>query len=260
MVSVNLLGRCGNQMMQICCCIAYALRNGLEYHIPAHTLNDIVWKPMFTHLENPKWNPNLPSVTIHEMGHQYQYMGDINVFIGEDGKPVDVNVIIDGYRQSIKYFEDYLPEVRKAFGFDYTVKKPDVVCLHKRLGDYKLYPTRHCIISDDYIKQSLEILKEKGYSKCLVFSDEIFECEQTINSDIYPDWSFRYSHGRDELQDFQLMLECGSFILSASTYSLMASILSKSENKTCIAPAKWFEFENSHLDTKDICPENYIRI
>lgn len=253
MISVNLVGRCGNQMMQICCCIAYALRHGLEYHIPAHTLNDSVWKPMFTHLENPNWNPELPTVTLRESQHNYQELPFIEQWREQ-------NIIIDGYRQSLKYFEDYLPEVRKAFGFEYTVKRPDTVCLHKRLGDYKLYPTRHCIISDDYIKEALSILKEKGYSRCIVFSDEIGECEQTINHNIYPEWAFRYSKHKSELEDFQMMIECGSFILSASTFGLMASILSDSENKTVIAPAKWFEFENDHLDTRDICPESYIRI
>jgi len=248
-----------NQMFQIACCIAYALRNGLEYHIPAHTLNDKVWKPMFTHLENPNWNPDLPTFGLREEGHSYKEIPHpLPYGIGKEY--VKPNIIIGGYRQSIKYFEDYLPEVRKAFGFDYAVKRPDVVCLHKRLGDYKMYPTKHCIISDEYVKKTLGILKEKGYSKCLVFSDGISECEETINNYVYPDWSFRYSKNRTELEDFQLMLECGSFILSASTFGLMASMLSESQNKAVIAPKMWFEFENRHLDTKDICPENYIRI
>ena len=72
MVSCNLLGRQANQMFIIAATVAYALHYRLEYHIPAHTLNDSVWKPMFTHLENPNWNPELPTVIAKENGHQYQ--------------------------------------------------------------------------------------------------------------------------------------------------------------------------------------------
>lgn len=270
MISCNLLGRQANQMFIISATIAYALRNGLEYHIPARTLNNSVWKPMFTHLENPNWQPMKVCYTKKE----FDEYGTVDVFLKEkthayEELPFDEkwrtlkgNIIIDGYRQSIKYFEDYLPEVRKAFGFDYTVKKKDTVSLHHRLGDYKLYPTKHTIVPDIYFEKSLSILKEKGYSKCIVFSDSIDECEEIINSEKYPVWEFEYSKGKTELEDFQLMLQCGSFIISASTYSLMAAILSESENKVCISPSKdnWFQHENSHLDTSTIIPDYFIQI
>lgn len=255
MVSCNLLGRMANQMFTISAVIGYSLHHDLEYHIPAHTLNDSVWKPMFTHLENPNWNPALPTITVRERGHQYQEIGTFD-------NAHDFNIIIDGYRQSLKYFEDYLPEVRKAFGFDYTVFKKDTVALHHRLGDYKLYPTKHTIVPDIYFEKSLAILKDKGYSKCIVFSDSIDECEEIINSEKYPGWEFEYSKGKTELEDFQIMLQCGSFVISASTYSLMAAILSESEDKVCISPSKynWFGPDNSNLSTETIIPDSFIQI
>jgi hypothetical protein len=267
MVSVKLIGRMANQMFQICCCISYALKHGLEYHIPAHTLNDNVWKPIFTHLENPKWNEDEHQGAISESKHSFDEIPSPQVLkdIYQDIYPFKVpylNIVIEGYRQSIKYFEDYLPEIRKAFGFDYTVKKEGWVALHKRLGDYKNYPTKHPIITDEYISKALSILKEKGYSKCIVFSDEINECQQTINSGIYPDWFFGYSIYKTELQDFQSMLECESFIISNSTFSLMAAILSESKDKICISPSSenWFGVDNGHLDTSTIIPDSFIQI
>jgi len=264
MVSVNLVGRMSNQQFQICCCIAYALRHGLEYHIPAHTQNDLVWKPMFTHLENPNWNPHLQSIVVREKGHEYQKIppcsGENFAGLNND----NFNLIIDGYRQSIRYFEDYLPEVRKAFGFDYTVKRPDTVCLHNRLGDYKLYPSKHTILEPYYIISALTIMKENGYSKCLVFSDGIEETKQTINSipNINDHFDFEYSEGKTELEDFQLMLECGSFVISASTYSLMAAILSANKDKICISPSSdnWFQIDNKHLNCSDVIPNSFIQI
>lgn len=269
-VSCNLVGRMGNQMMTASCAISYALRHGLEYHIPAHTLNDSVWKPMFTHLENPNWNPMVVchtkedlekngklNVVLKERTHSYE-----EIPFKEEWRNEKINIIIDGYRQSLKYFEDYLPEVRKAFGFDYTVKRPDTFCFHNRLGDYKLYPTKHTILSPYYISSAFGIMKENGYKKCLVFSDDIEETEALIKSMPHLQFDFEYSKNKTELEDFQLMLKCGSFVISASTYSLMAAILSESENKVCVSPSSdnWFQIDNKHLDCSTIIPDYFIQI
>jgi len=272
MVSVNLVGRMANQMFQIACCIAYALRNGLEYHIPAHTLNDKVWKPVFTHLENPNWNPKLPSVLIREESHSYKEIpkaerrlsmvimnkGDVT-----DDILVDYNIIIDGYRQSIKYFEDYLPEVRKAFGFSYQPITILTASLHIRLGDYKIYPTKHPIINNDYIRRAIIKMVIKGACHIIVFSDEIDEAQKIMNVvDASESVQITYSRGKSELNDFQEMLNHTHFIISNSTYSLMAAILSESNKKIVISPSKdnWFGEGNKHLSTDDIIPDSFIQL
>lgn len=253
MVSCELVGRMANQMFTIACTIATALRHGIEYHIPDHTLNDNAWEPRFTNLTNKKYNYSLPNVFIQENTHAYEEINlDKDLFESR-------NFIIRGYRQSEKYFKDYLPEVRNAFGFEYNDINKGLVGLHKRLADYKLYQDKHPIISDEYIKDSLMYMRQQGYFKCDIFSDEIEDC-RNINNETYPLWSFRYSESKNDKTDFQRLLNCESFIISASTFSLMASILSKSEDKICIAPKIWFGENNRHLDSKDIVPENYIRL
>ena len=267
MVSCNLIGQQGNQMFTICATLSYALRNGLEYHIPAHTLNDSVWKPMFTHLENPKWNPELPTYILKENQHNYQelpteiksstFLGDVLI------DKQKVNIIIDGYRQSLLYFEDYLPEVRKAFGFTYTPIYSLTAALHIRLGDYRFYPTKHPVVSNVYLMFAITEMLERGISHFVVFSDEIYEAKKIIEDlNISSLCQFRYSEGKSEKEDFQEMLYCSHFIISNSTYSLMAAILSESPNKIVISPdeSNWFGSGNAHLDVSDLIPKEYIRI
>lgn len=260
-----------NQAFQIACCIAYALRNGLEYHIPAHTLNDSVWKPMFTHLENPKWNPELPQIKVKEKSHSYIKIPDIfdmPSFIKEeaqwDGKDFpNLNIIIDGYRQSLKYFEDYLPEVRKAFGFDYIPNKKDTCSIQVRRGDYLQHPTKHPVVTYEYLIRAINKMTDEGYESFLFHSDDICWCKEFVDVCIYPDWlDFKFSENKTELQDFQSMLNCGSFIISNSTFSLMAAILSENPNKIVISPdeSNWFGENNRHLSVVDLIPKEYIRI
>ncbi len=253
MVTTKLYGRHSNQLFQIANCMAFALRNGLEYHIPAHTENDEIWPPSIKHLENPNYNPNLRTIQINE--HQHNYW---NIPFIEEYR--NCNVRFNGYFQSQKFFYDYIKEVREALGFDYSVKKTAVIALHKRLGDYKQHKTKHYIISDEYVRDALEKMAEFGYNNCLVFSDEIQEAKSSINTELYPKWNFEYSESKTVLEDFQDMLNCESFIISASTFSLMAAILSESENKKVIAPKTWFLKDNSHLSDIDIVPSNYIKL
>lgn len=267
MVSCNLIGRMANQMFQISCCIAYALRHGMEYHIPAHTMNDSVWKPMFTHLENPNWDNKISSLTIKEGKHSYEKIPapnkfhfdfDISSISGDE-----INWIIDGYRQSLKYFEDYLPEVRKAFGFTYTPIYGLTSCIHIRRGDYLNFPDKHPVVNEDYlIKAVLKMLSNKVVN-FRVFSDDIKWCKDFFNnSDLSKLANFIYSEGKTELEDFQEMLYCPNFIISNSTYSLMAAILSENPNKIVISPdeTNWFGDGNLHLDVSDLIPKEYIRI
>lgn len=275
MVSVNLVGRMANQMFQIACVLGYALRHGLEYHIPAHTLNDSVWKPIFTHLENHNWNHKLPSIQINEESHAYNEIlpaaKRMSMIVMEHGDVtddilVDYNIIINGYRQSIKYFEDYLPEVRKAFGFDYTVSNEGTCAIHVRRGDYLNYPDKHPVVSESYL---LKAINERcGYVEdFMFFSDDIEWCKFFV--DKYSALLYQkqmpyigYSEVKTEKEDFQKMLTCESFIISNSTYSLMAAILSESPNKIVISPdeSNWFGPSNSHLDVSDLIPKEFIRI
>ena len=104
--------------------------------------------------------------------------------------------------------------------------------------------------------------------KFIIYSDDIAWCktnlygfgkifDNVLHGDIV-----EFSENKTEIEDFQDMLQCEHFIISNSTFSLMAAILSESKNKICISPSKdnWFGEDNRHLDTSTIIPDSFIQI
>lgn len=253
----------GNQYFQAFCAIAYALKHGLDYHIPAHTLNDSVWNPAITHLENPEWNPSVQTIILTEKSHAYE-----EIPFKEEWR--NINIVIDGYRQSELYFKDYLIQIREIMLFDCSVKNRRTVALHVRRGDYVKLSSKHPCVTYEYICESAHFIN--GIMPLrpmfIVFSDDIDWCKNNLigfnklfdpilNAD-----SVLFSEGKSDSEDFLLMLGCANFIISNSTFSLIAAILSDSQNKICISPSKenWFGEDNKHLSTETIIPDYFHQI
>ena len=257
-VTCDLLGRMGNQIFIAASTIAYALKNKIKFHIPAHTLNDSVWKPIFTHLELSNFNANPPGgiIRLQEYSHAYQGEMPYHPHIWKQAL-----IVVQGYRQSELYFQEYKDQVFDFLFPGFERKSEGLsVSLHYRLGDYKQHPTKHYIVDDEYIRNALKIMELKGVKKCVVFSDEISEAKQKINKEIFPEFDFEYSEGQSEVDDFKRMLNFDYHIISASSFSLTAAIFSKANYANVIAPRIWFLKDNEHLDVSTIYPKNCIRL
>lgn len=242
------MGQAGNQMFQIAATIGTALKYKLPYCIPKHTLNDEVWKPY--RFENVNYcDEELTNAKVwKEPSHAYH----------EIPKP-EGNLILDGYMQSYKYSQDYLPEIRKAFGFDNLDTKKGICSLHYRSGDYNFYPNKHPKINFCYIKQALMKMSDFGYEKFLVFSDDIAEIKEILSA---LSFDFEYSENKDAITDMKEMASCQSNIIANSTFSWWAAYLNNNPDKIVITPdeSNWFGVNNKHLSVKDLLPESWIRI
>ena len=62
---------------------------------------------------------------------------------------------------------------------------------------------------------------------------------------------------RGAIEDFVGLTECRWLITANSTFSVMAGILA--DHGRCISPHIWFN-PKAGLDSRDIVPENWIRI
>jgi len=83
--------------------------------------------------------------------------------------------------------------------------------------------------------------------KYLVFSDDL-EAAQDMFGD-----RVEYSTGLDYLDDFRLTKRCKHFIISNSSYSLMAAILGGHPDKQVVGPSPWFGGPDARtLDERDI--------
>lgn len=176
-----------------------------------------------------------------------------------------------GYFQSYKYFEGYnfgrifFKDLSSAAGVSVIPdKKPGNIGIHVRKGDYELYPTKHPVVSVDYISDAITR-----------FSNNVFNNKFIFYSD-NPDWCGHFAHIKklscsvvfeyDPVKCFIELMSNHHFILSNSTFGYWAAIMNQwlyvdmYKTAVVIYPEKWFGSDYAHMDTKDLCPPEWIKM
>jgi hypothetical protein len=241
MIQPKLFAQLGNQCFMISCAIAHALKMGTTYSIPKKTISPNTWRTYFSHL------PETKSATLHyykEKRHCYDPLPEVD------------SLTIEGYFQSEKYWHGYKDQIAEALGF---VHKPEpYVAVHIRRGDYLKYPDQFPVMPIDYYEAALNLLRNKGYKKFRVYSDDILWCYKLRE---LGGWDFEFSNVKDPLTDMKDMYNAAGFILANSTFGLFPALL-RSDNPMVIAPAgdRWFGPKAKHLETCDLMPERFIKI
>lgn len=253
MITVKLVGRLANQLFEISACIAYALRHGQQYHIPRRSADNRIWPTTIHHLENSGWL-NAPSIVLKEPGHDYTPLPWKDEYKGR-------NITLDGYFQSYKYWEDHRDEVLTALRLPYQ-RQEHVVGIHVRRGDYLQYPEHHPAQPYAYYRDAVQVFYEKGYRTFIVCSDDIKWCREKfamLSRDL-PGAVFNYSEGLTPFADLVLLSTCDHHIIANSSFSLYAHLACRYSDKFCIAPEQWFGSKNAHLETRDMYPENCMKL
>lgn len=248
MISVILRGGLGNQLYQIAVAYAYAKKYKMEYCIPVGT-NEPHYEGQQPYI--------FPGITYCKKPHKLERYTESG-FHYEEPPPRMKNIAFDGYFQSEKYFEGYREELIERFGFKWE-KREGWISLHVRRGDYLLSREYHPVMPLSYFSKAIQHYMERGYSKFLVFSDDIGWCRENININRFPTCEFEYSEGRTEIEDLELGSNCMHQIMSNSSFSVWQHILNRNKNKTCAAPSVWFG-ENVNFNTKDVYPTTSIII
>jgi len=248
MVSVNLIGRLGNQCFQISTALAYAAKYDLELHIPAQTLNPQAWPMGVPHLACKPIKRNW--CVYNEPSHAYT----------EIPAPTCENVLLNGYFQSAKYFDEYRQLVLDNLAFPWMPLK-DMVGIHVRRGDYVTdFPDKHPFVGYDYLSTAIKAMVDRGYKSFVVCSDDISWCRKNLDVLRLTGAEFSYSVGKSPHEDLSLLSCCRHQICSNSSFSWWAHYLNRHEDKVAIMPARWFGPGNEHLATDDIYFENAIVI
>lgn len=272
MVTVELIGGLGNQLFQVAACIAYAKRHNLPFHIPTDTKNSHSSKPYFS-CENPNYDPLLPTIIYQEPFFHYQ---QIPAGLHEPGK----NLILKGYFQSYKYFED-IDKLEFAHILNSTFQKrteipllPSIkkAAIHVRRGDYLLYPDKHPIIDIDYLSSAIEFMKRSGIKDFVFYSDDEPWCCQ-VAKQLGIDCTIEMI--KDPMQAFAALSNYDFYILSNSTFGYWAAIVRELWKKSVsqaiwvesnvmppvvIYPQKWFGPGYFDLKTDDMCPPYWIKM
>jgi hypothetical protein len=251
-VTCNLMGRMGNQMFQVAACIALSKKYNLDYKIPILSYSEPNWPVYFYHF-NPLHNEDKNNI-------QETFNEDAN-FNYSPIKYNGGNTLLHGFFQSELYFKEYRKDILDAFCMPYNFNK-GWVSIHVRRGDYvSHFPTKHPTIGDNYILPAITYFTEKGYSKFMVFSDDIEWCKSYFGS-MDKSLQFEYSEGKSPQQDMIDMSCCEHNIIANSTFSWWGAWMNRNENKIVITPSEhnWFGIDNKHLCADYILPENWVRI
>jgi hypothetical protein len=246
MIGTRFYGRMGNVLFQAAHCIAFALKNNEEFSMPNRT-TDPYWNPLYlSHLVDSKYIQGKEDVLINESAHEWQ-----PVEYKEEWK--GLQVVLNGYWQTEKYFKEYRSEII-AF-FDFKWEKRDYISIHVRRGDYVHLVDKHPPFSPEYYRAATSYFYNKGFDKFRVFSDDIPFCRDYFSNDPhYSAFTIEYSANSNEVDDL-VDMSCGAGnICSSSTFAWWGMWLNRNKEKIVIFPKLWF-VEGYHLKTHDVVPE-----
>jgi len=233
-------------MFQIAAAIGYAKRFGYQ------------WRGEPVNHEVPRWYdffPHIPKGGLTGQPH-----------CAHDGKDFNFKSIpnygtcqLHGFFQSLKYFEHCQDEVREVFKLPVTEDMQECCSIHVRRGDYVEYAADFPPVTENYIKQAIFQMRERGVKKFMFFSDGMNWCRAKFPN-------LEYSEGRNEYEDLALMASCGNHIIANSTFSWWGAYLGVNPDRHIISPShkSWFGSKNGVVKAlgapKDIIPNGWQQI
>lgn len=176
--------------------------------------------------------------------------------------PAKSNLILKGGYQSDKYFDKDL--VRTLFEIDpktesyirnkyndILAKKP--VCINVRRGDYLLYEYKHPVCRMAFFKKAMSLFPPD--TTFMIISDGIEWCKKHFKGK-----QFYFVDDEPPLVDLYLQSMCSHNIISNSTFSWWGAWLNPNPEKEVVYPSPWFMPYYKDLNTKDLCPEDWIAV
>jgi hypothetical protein len=257
-VTPRLQGRTGNIMFEVAHAYAQSLEHNRQLVVPskesstAHQVDTLYRKVNFDiEVYNQTQNTK-------EVWAQFHYTPVTPA--------IDRPSAFCGYYQSEKYFGKYKEAVRDLFSPPLTFidkalkeypffKTGKVAAINVRRGDYLQKPNEHPVVTVEYINEAYS--KLPPHETLLVMSDDPKWCKENID---LPNMVISDNTKFWDEEGLWLLSLCDHFIISNSTFSWWGAWLSRSENKTVIAPQTWFGPLYDNYNPKDIYCEGWIQI
>ena len=274
MITTHLMGGLGNQLFQIFNCIAYAIRHKEQFKLPLikrdmksaeGTLRPTYWDTFFKRL-TPFLIKDIPKdiLVYQEKSFHYMVIPEIK----------NQTFLFWGYYASYKYFEDNFEIIKKMIGIEGMKSKlrenfdfNDCISMHFRHGDYKNIQDSHPIASNQYYIDALEhiITKTKDNWRILYFCEEQDNSAINIKIKILKRRfkNLKFIKGDDKMVDWEQMLSmscCEHNIIANSTFSWWGAYFNDNKEKIVCYPSQWFGPKLADKNTKDICPEEWVKI
>jgi len=257
-ITSRLQGRTGNMMFQIAHGFVKALEHNRQFVVPSEESSS-------KHLEKNLFRKLDFLISKIPQSEVSKHIWGSFTYDKIDSPANDIPTVYAGWYQSEKFFGDYNQVVKDLYSptLEFTQKALKdfpflnnlvVAALNVRRGDYLTQPTRHPVITLDYINEAYRNLPQ--HDILLIMSDDINWCKENIKlpNSVFVDPSKYWDH-----EGIWLLSLCDHFIISNSTFSWWGAWLSKTNNKIVISPDTWFGPDVAE-DPKDIWCDNWIKI
>lgn len=177
-----------------------------------------------------------------------------NAFSTPEVRQVAGNSHIYGGFQSLATVEGIIDELRAAFELKTKpsaeneivlreIKNSNAVCLHIRRGDYKLFPQLQ-VCNEKYYATAVQLAKSQLKNPVFYVFSTGREDIEWIKKHYVFDAELRYVDlDNPDYEELRLMMACKHFIISNSTFSWWAAMLSNEakEQKKVWAPSEWMK-------------------
>ena len=255
----RLQGRTGNMMFQLAHGYAKALEYNRQFVAPSQdSSSNIFEKNLFRKLDF--------DIKKSEGINDAQFIG--GTFYYSNLPPSnDKPTVYVGWFQSEKYFGKFTEAIRDLFSptkeFVEKAKKDfpflessTVAAINVRRGDYLTQPTRHPVVSLEYIQEAYKQLPKHNH--LIIMSDDIKWCKENIK---LPNSVFIEDNVYRDYEGLWLLSLCDHFIISNSTFSWWGAWLSRTDDKVVIAPDTWFGPQHDFGEqSNDIYCDGWIKI
>lgn len=283
-VSCYIMGGFGNQMFQICATIAYGLKNGRKIIFPytqtspgssinivRYTFWDTFLKSLmpYTTLENKISNDEIMKYPKLHEPLSYESLPNSRT----------KNVLLCGYFQSYKYFDEYYANIKKLLMIDeqknevfklykdnYFSHATKICSIHFRIGDYKYLQDFHPILPFEYYDVAMEKLSNiEIISRVIYFYQECDKQDVELIIDKikskYPHVEFiGIDHNIPDWKQMLLMSCCHHNIIANSTFSWWGAYLNSTPGKVVLYPRLWTGPKSKDINRDGLFPSQWIMV
>lgn len=280
MITINLCGGLGNQLFQIFTAISHTLNTNNEFMFfyneesPSVTCRKTYWNDFLINLlkyttffeKNKIIFENNKSFCVFREIAEHSY--------GEIPNTIK-NIILEGYFQSYKYFENNKDEIFELIGIDSIQKKikednkelftKKTISLHFRLGDYK-HLHFHTILPLNYYEKCLRQIDDLENYNILYFcekeDDEIVSRNIEYIKNIFQMSNFiKVSNELNDWEQMMIMSLCDINIIANSTFSWWGAYFNGNSLKMVFYPSTYLWFSDpNYIKSKDMFPNQWIEV
>jgi hypothetical protein len=284
LILARLFGGLGNQMFQYACARGLAHTLGAElgldlsasasYGPRPYALDGLSISASIASAEEVRsfmWRAGISRRLPRWLRH-YQVYRERSFTYDPAVRALRGNVLLEGYWQSARYFDDVAALVRREFGLKAAlegenaawaarIRDANAVSVHVRRGDYVSNPQArqlHGLCDLDYYRRAVEaVAQSQTRPQLFVFSDEPAWARENLRLG-FPT-AVVESAGENSAQvDMHLMSLCRHHVVANSSFSWWGAWLNGRPDKMVVAPRRWFLVDTK--DTRDLVPAEWVRI